>query len=135
MDARKQSRTTPNLSEPAPPGNCAGCCKDHHCIAALRDPFMAKTTRPCPFCGEEIKVDAAKCRFCGEYLEDDDDENDDEDEDDGGGAMKWVAPVGRSGFAILAGYLGILALVPIPFILYGFFSDEKVAKQQTTSVV
>ena len=91
---------------------------------------MAKTTRPCPFCGEEIKFDAAKCRFCGEYLEDDDEgEYDDEDEDDGGGAMKGVAPVGRSGFAILAGYLGILALVPIPFILYGFFSGEDVAKQ------
>jgi hypothetical protein len=96
---------------------------------------MAKTTRPCPFCGEEIKVDAAKCRFCGEYLEDDDDEYDDEDEDDdGGGAMKWVAPVGRSGFAILAGYLGILALVPTPFILYGFFGSE-VDIKRTTGVV
>lgn len=93
---------------------------------------MAKTTRPCPFCGEEIKINASKCRFCGEFLDEDEDEE--EDEDEGGGAMKWVAPVGRSGFAILAGYLGILALVPIPFILYGFFGGEG-EKQRTTNVV
>ena len=98
---------------------------------------MAKATRPCPFCGEEIKTNAVKCRFCGEFLEDEeeeeeeqaagddegDDEEDDEEEDDGGG-MKWVAPVGRSAFAILAGYFGILALVPVSLILYSFFGKE-----------
>ena len=91
---------------------------------------MAKTTQPCPYCGEQININAVKCRFCGEYLEEDED---DDDEEDDGGSMKWVAPVNRSGFAILAGYLGILALVPLPFILYGFFGGDD--KQRSTSVV
>jgi hypothetical protein len=83
---------------------------------------MADTTRPCPYCGEQIKTNAVKCRFCGEFI--DDDEEEEEDEEEESGAMKWVAPVNRNGFAILAGYLGILALVPVPFILYGFFAAE-----------
>jgi hypothetical protein len=29
----------------------------------------AEDRRPCPMCGEMIKVDAAKCRFCGEIFD------------------------------------------------------------------
>jgi hypothetical protein len=32
-------------------------------------PALSSATRPCPFCGEEIKVEARKCRFCGEILD------------------------------------------------------------------
>lgn len=28
-------------------------------------------------------------------------------------AMRWLLPVGRSGYAIVAGYLGLLAMVPV----------------------
>lgn len=28
-----------------------------------------KSTKKCPFCGEEISVLAKKCRFCGEWLD------------------------------------------------------------------
>jgi hypothetical protein len=32
---------------------------------------LAEERRPCPFCGQWIKVQAIKCRFCGEYLDED----------------------------------------------------------------
>lgn len=35
-------------------------------------PFLViktKSTRPCPMCGEAIKISARKCRFCGEYFD------------------------------------------------------------------
>ena len=30
---------------------------------------MASGQKPCPYCGESIKLDAIKCRFCGEILD------------------------------------------------------------------
>ena len=30
-----------------------------------------KDTKICPYCGEEIKAVAKKCRFCGQWLDED----------------------------------------------------------------
>jgi len=34
-----------------------------------RAPRGEENYRPCPFCAERIRVEAVKCRFCGEYLD------------------------------------------------------------------
>jgi hypothetical protein len=33
------------------------------------DPVVADDRRPCPMCGEMIKANAVKCRFCGEIFD------------------------------------------------------------------
>jgi hypothetical protein len=82
----------------------------------------ADDVRPCPFCGEPIKVRAIKCRFCGEYL--DEDEVDDRPRRGGGDAsteegLKWLVPIGRSGWAIAAGYCGLFSCFPFLGALCG----------------
>ncbi len=64
----------------------------------------------CGKCGLQLTADALVCSRCGaargEGLGND-------------AAMRWVLPVGRSPWAIAAGYLGLFALlvIPAPFAL------------------
>jgi len=37
--------------------------------------FGSKETRTCPVCGAQIKREAIKCRFCGEFSEADSDDD------------------------------------------------------------
>lgn len=82
-------------------------------------------SRPCPYCGELIKVTAIKCRFCGEFLAKTKGrpvagpapgEEPYEEEGERGEIMSWLFPMGNNLWAMLSCYLGILALIPFPIL-------------------
>jgi hypothetical protein len=79
---------------------------------------MADTpaTEPCPYCGKQIRRTATRCQFCntdfGEAAAGQGASAEDE-------AIKWLVPLGRSGWAIAAGYLGLLSCFPFVGLLFG----------------
>jgi len=101
---------------------------------------QSSDTRPCPFCGELIKVAAVKCRFCGEFLDKslplaqpDEDEPQSETKTSVDQVLFWILPVGRNFFAIAASYFGFLALVPYSMIAFALFPSE--ARRETQRMV
>lgn len=65
---------------------------------------MSTATKSCPLCGEEILAVAEKCRYCREWVDPERRSRDLRD-----GSLLGNTP----GKAIIAGYLGLLALFPV----------------------
>jgi hypothetical protein len=62
--------------------------------------------RPCPMCGESIAVEARKCRFCGEIVDDSPLPS-----QSGNDQMAWLIPL-KNPQALMAYYLGLFSLIP-----------------------
>jgi hypothetical protein len=60
----------------------------------------------CRNCGKQIQESAASCPDCGALQR--------TPESASSAGLKYVLPIGRSGWAIAAGYLGLFAILVVP---------------------
>jgi hypothetical protein len=77
---------------------------------------QGEATKECPFCGESNKGVAVKCGFCGKSL---DGLLREKDYDP---VLQLVVPIGRSGWAIASGYLGLLSFFPLVGFVFGLLA-------------
>lgn len=114
----------------AAPDSAAGkSLKCPHCSEPVMVPYMTQDNathtsdrrKACPFCAELIAESAIKCRFCGSMLSTTQGAASHAAHDrksiGDNVAIRMILPVGRSGLAIAAGYLGLLSvlIIPAPF--------------------
>lgn len=98
---------------------CPSCNKE---ITLPSATATSPTTTPsaaetifCQKCGERNRENNLKCTRCGQYLH----AIPSSPPIDDSAAMRMIMPIGRSGWAIAAGYLGLFAvlILPAPFAL------------------
>ncbi|MBA4019036.1 MAG: hypothetical protein C0483_17855 [Pirellula sp.] len=73
----------------------------------------------CPGCSSEISDNVYRCPLCAQYIGGDIAPRNRTDEAESAG-MRILFPVGRSGWAIASGYLGLISilLIPAPMALF-----------------
>ena len=84
----------------------------------------------CTTCGKQINDKAVLCVHCGVKTTQAVSQRPIDP------AVKMLLPIGRSGYAIAAGYLGIFSLIPLfaPFaILFGFLAINDIKKNPEKS--
>lgn len=71
--------------------------------------MSAAEMKNCPYCDEQIRAVAKKCRYCGEILDDELRPR----KKSPGAVDRLLVPVGRPASAIASGYCALFGIIPI----------------------